>query len=94
MLLKTVEAVRKVRPDLPLVKVADGARDNWKFLDSDAFPYSLQVADFYHAIQHLSDAIASVFSVHTDETNSKYEEFCSTLRYHKYGFGKVVSFFA
>jgi len=92
MLKKTVEAVRKARPDLPIVKIADAAKDNWAFLGSNAFPDGPQVVDFYHASQHLNEAIKSVYGANTDEAKSKYEDFRSTLRHHKYGVGKVISF--
>ena len=51
-----VEAVLGQRPDLQLVKIADGANDNWTFL-SRVLPEGVELIDFFHAAQHLSDAL-------------------------------------
>ncbi len=48
-----VEHIRKVRPDLQIVAVADAAADNWTFLEK--LRPDEQVVDFFHACEHLSD---------------------------------------
>ena len=40
------------RPDLHVVSVADGAHDNWRYLDALA-PEATAVVDFYHAAEQL-----------------------------------------
>jgi hypothetical protein len=40
------------RPDLRVVKLADGAPDNWSYLD-DTLPVGQALVDFYHATEHL-----------------------------------------
>lgn len=55
-----LEEVLRIRPDLTVVKVADGARDNWTFL-SGSLPGGVEVLDFYHAVEHLSRALASAY---------------------------------
>ena len=55
MVAAEVEAVLGQRPDLQLVKIADGAKDNWTFL-SQALPAGVELIDFYHAVEHLKDA--------------------------------------
>lgn len=50
------EPIMKARPDLTLVGIADGADDNWDYLDS--MVPDEQVLDFYHATQHLHKASA------------------------------------
>ncbi len=49
----------KQRPELTVVKVADGARDNWSFLEDISGKHN--VLDFYHAAEHLSLAINSIY---------------------------------
>ena len=44
------------RPDLRVVKVADGASDNWSYL-SEVLPVGQEVLDFYHAAEHLGAAL-------------------------------------
>jgi len=54
-LVAEVENAFRQQPSLRLVKVADGARDNWDFLVSD-LPPGIEVVDFYHAGEHLKRA--------------------------------------
>jgi hypothetical protein len=89
-LAKTVKAVLQARPDIEVVKVADGAHDNWKYLDSLDLPPGYQVLDFFHASQHLHEALASVYGANTQKTKSEYEQLRSTMRYHRYGAAKVI----
>ena len=51
-----VEAVLGQRPDLRLVKIADGAKDNWTFL-SGVLPQGVELIDFYHAAEQLKSAL-------------------------------------
>jgi len=55
-----LEAALTKRPDLRLVKAADGANDNWTFLHGD-LPPGDEVVDFFHAAEHLSDALAAAY---------------------------------
>lgn len=62
------------RPDLRVVKVADGAADNWTYL-GETLPFGDEVLDFYHAVDHLSDALKAVYK----EGTPKYQERLATL---------------
>jgi hypothetical protein len=46
--------------NLRLVKAADGANDNWTFLHDD-LPAGEAVVDFFHAAEHLSDALSAAY---------------------------------
>jgi len=48
------------RPDLRLVKAADGANDNWTFLHKE-LPPGDEVVDFFHAAEHLNAAVAAAY---------------------------------
>jgi hypothetical protein len=48
------------RPDLRVVKLADGAADNWSYL-SDPLPVGDECLDFYHASEPLSEALAAAY---------------------------------
>ena len=63
------------RPDLRVVKVADGTADNWTYL-SATLPVGEEVLDFYHAVDHLSDALSAAYG----EGTPKYQERLATLR--------------
>jgi hypothetical protein len=63
------------RPDLRIVKVADGAPDNWSYL-GETLPFGEEVLDFYHAAEHLSAALGAAYG----EGTPKYQERFTTLR--------------
>jgi hypothetical protein len=63
------------RPDLRVVKVADGTADNWTYL-SEKLPVGEDVLDFYHAVDHLSAALGTAYG----EGTPKYHERLATLR--------------
>jgi hypothetical protein len=63
------------RPDLRVVKVADGTVDNWTYL-SDTVPVGEDVLDFYHAVDHLSNALGAAYG----EGTPTYHERLATLR--------------
>ena len=46
------------RPDLRVVKVADGAPDNWSSR-GETLPFGIEVLDFYHATAHLGAALGA-----------------------------------
>ncbi len=54
------------RPDLRVVKVADGAPDNWSYL-AETLPVGEEVLDFYHAATHLSDALGAAYGEGTPQ---------------------------
>ena len=90
MVLNTVLAVLRRRPDLPIVKIADGAPDNWRFLGSAKMPPGEEVLDFYHAAEHLHAAISGEAGLKPAEVDARYNELRHVLRHHKYGVGKVI----
>jgi hypothetical protein len=63
------------RPDLRVVKVADGAADNWTYL-GDTVPLGDEVLDFYHATEQLSGALGAAYG----EGTRQYQERLATLR--------------
>ena len=77
-----VAHVRKVRPDLPLVAVADAAPDNWTFLE-ELQPDEWAV-DFFHACEHLAEV--ADHAVATDW----YDRYRAVLRDDERGVDKVV----
>jgi hypothetical protein len=48
------------RPDLRVVKVADGAPDNWSYL-SETLPLGMEGLDFYHAAEPLGAALGAAY---------------------------------
>lgn len=90
MLAAEVSAVVAKQPNLKIVKVADGARDNWDFLSSSALPGGEEALDFFHATEHLHAAIAAAYGDATRETRHRYETLRDTLRDEANGADKVI----
>ena len=53
-LASEVAHIRRARPDIAITAVADGAPDNWTFLES--LSPEAQAVDFWHACEHLRTA--------------------------------------
>jgi hypothetical protein len=90
MLAAELTAVLEARPTLKLVKVADGAVDNWEFLSSSALPKGEEAIDFFHASEHLHGAIAAAYGDGTRETRHRHETLRDTLRDEVGGADKVI----
>jgi hypothetical protein len=58
MLRKEVAAVTQAFPNATVVGLADGARDNWEFLNAVT---DRQIIDFFHVAEHLGDVAEVVF---------------------------------
>lgn len=90
MLCAEVSAVLHARPDLKLIKIADGANDNWRYLSSPALPKGREAIDFFHASEHLHAAIAAAYGDGTYETQFRYATLRDALRDEVGGAAKVV----
>jgi hypothetical protein len=77
------------RPDLRLVKAADGANDNWTFLSKD-LPEGDEVVDFFHAAEHLNDAIAAAYGDGTVEARRRFNDLRHVLLEEEDGAKKVI----
>lgn len=59
------------RPGLRLAKITDAGGDNWEFLAT--LPDGPEILDFFHATEHLADALAAVHGDGTFATRHKFE---------------------
>lgn len=82
-------AVLKQRPSLQLVKLADGAKDNWTFL-SNSLPPGQEILDFYHAAEHLSAAMGAAYGDGTIEARHQFEIKRHILRHKDDGVDAVI----
>lgn len=90
MLAAEVSAVLARQTDLKLVKVADGAVDNWEFLSSSVLPAGEEVVDFFHASEHLHAAVAAAYGDGTRDTRHRFETLRDTLRDEEGGADKII----
>ena len=84
-----LEAVLGKRPDLHVVTVADGARDNWRYLDALA-PQGTAVVDFYHAAEHLKSGLDACDGQGNAKGRAHYEKLRHLLRHDCAGVEKVI----
>lgn len=82
-------AVLRKAPGVKLVKVADGVDDNWSFLTGE-LPAGDEALDFFHASEHLHDAVADAYGDGTRKTRHRYEELREILRDEPGGVGRVI----
>ncbi len=75
MLSAELDTVLGRRPDLEVVTVADGAHDNWRYLDARA-PDATAVVDFYHAAEQLKCGLDACYG----ENDARGRAQCHKLR--------------
>jgi hypothetical protein len=87
----TAEVMRALiqRPDLRVVKVADGAPDNWSYL-GEMLPFGAEVLDFYHAAEHLGAALGAAYGEGTPTYQERVETLSEVLRDAPEGVDTVI----
>lgn len=89
MLSKEVEAITEQRPDLKFVALADGAKDNWKYLDK-LLPDAEKMLDFYHSAEHLKTALNAAYGEGSSKSAAQFEKLRHILRYESNGVESVI----
>ena len=89
MVAAEVEAVLAQRPDLAVVKIADGAKDNWTFLTA-ALPDGVELIDFYHAVEHLKDAFDAAHGADSPTAAAQFNKYRHRLRHEPDGVERVI----
>ena len=77
------------RPDLRVVKVADGAPDNWSYL-GETLPFGEEVLDFYHAAEHRGAALGAAYGEGTPTYHARLETLSTVLRDEPQGVDQVM----
>jgi hypothetical protein len=90
MLTEELDALLIVRPDLRVVKVADGAKDNWTFLDR-LVASGTSILDYYHAAQHLNAAVNAVHGEDTPKSKAESSRLRHVLRDDDKGVNRVIT---
>ena len=89
MVAAEVETVLGQRPDLALVKIADGAKDNWTFLGQE-LPEGVELIDFWHAAEHLKDGFDAAYGADDPKAAAQFEKYRHVLRHDTGGVKKVI----
>jgi len=81
-----IENVKNQYPKVKYVGLADGAKDNWSYLQPHT---SVQILDFYHATEYLSDV--SLVMEQTDAKRKEWlEEVCHDLKHQRKGAANIL----
>lgn len=88
-ILAELGAILAQCPGLPVVKIADGAEDNWSFLSKE-IPCGAEAIDFFHAAEHLGQALAAAYGDGTRESRFRFQELREILLEDCGGVEKVI----
>jgi len=91
--------ILSARPDLYVVKLADGAKDNWHSLgtldfglDPDATPIKeVEIVDFFHGAEHLKEGCDAIWGQATVKTKAEFERLRILLKEADDGVKKVIN---
>lgn len=89
MLAQEVTWARTQKPSCRIVKLADGAKDNWTFLDEE-WPEGTGIVDFYHAAEHLKAALDASYGETSPKGRAQFEKLRHVLREERRGVEKVI----
>jgi hypothetical protein len=89
MLSEEVAAVLDQRPELTVVKIADGAKDNWTYL-SDLVPEGEERVDFFHAAEQLKAAFDAAYGENHPKGQAQFGKNRHVLRHDLDGVDKVI----
>jgi hypothetical protein len=93
------QRVMACRPDLQVVKLADGAEENWRLLDhldlglseaQAADVETISITDFSHAAEHLQQACDLVWGAGSVESKGEFARLRTLLREDDKGVDKVI----
>ena len=86
---REITHIKKLYPDALYVGVADGAADNWLFLNSHT---TRQVTDFWHATEYLAEAADAIFSTKKEQPLKKewLNDRCHRLKHMKGAVGRIT----
>jgi hypothetical protein len=83
------QSISALRPDLKVVKLADGAEENWRFLDKLdlglpshllAEVEEISIVDFCHAAEHLKKACDAIWNDNNVKSKAEFERFRTLLK--------------
>jgi hypothetical protein len=88
-LLLDIANVLAERPDLQLVKVADGTADNWSFL-SKQLPAGTEIVDFFHAAEYLNSALGAAYGEGSIDARRRFQDLRFALKEVPDGVEEVI----
>jgi hypothetical protein len=91
-----VASILALKPDLLRVHLADGAKDNWRFMDeleshlppSDQAP--IEIVDYYHACDHLKNGCDAAWGESTQQSKDYFERLKIRLKEADDGAERII----
>lgn len=91
-LQQSIHAIVTQRPEINVVKIADGAKDNWHYLSNTLLPdRGTEILDYYHASAHLNDALEAAYGKGNAKAIAHYKKYRSILKNENGGIEKVLN---
>ena len=92
-LQQSINTILSQQPEINLIKIADGAADNWRFLSDTLFPgKGVELTDYFHTSEPLNDAMEAAYGKGSATAIAKYQEYKSLLKNEIGGNEKVITF--
>jgi len=94
------QSILALRPDLKVVKLADGAEENWRFLDhldlglhmaDQAQVEQVSITDFYHGADHLQQACDVIWGAGSVDSKAEFARLRTLLKEDDTGVDKIMS---
>ena len=82
-----IENVKNQYPKVKYVGLADGAKDNWSYLQPHT---SVQILDFYHATDYLSDVSLAMMGQTDTKRKEWLEGACHDLKHQRKGAANIL----
>lgn len=83
-----IERVKELFPDAEYIGLADGAKDNWSFLDDHV---DHNVLDFYHASEYVNAAAEAIFCGRDTKKEHWLETWLTRLKHSKGGAKRLLN---
>lgn len=92
MIGHAIHSIVTKAPALNIVKIADGAKDNWRYLSESLLPgKGIEVLDYYHASEHLNKAFELAYGKGNSRVSPQYKKYRSLLKNDMDGVEKVIN---
>jgi len=86
---REIRKIKELYPKAQTIGVADGAKNNWSFLEAHT---TRQILDYWHATEYLAEASYSLFTKKNEDTARKewLEQQCHNLKHKQGAAGRIL----
>jgi len=88
-LTKELAKAYEKNPDLIFMKIADGAKDNWDYLEN-ILPIGGSLLDFYHMSEHLKAMFDAAYGQESTESEIHFQKYQTILKEDEHGAKKLI----